>query len=134
MSVFNGILRKPHQPRELEIQCLIKDLNLKLPPKPSCDDLEDGDYVEENPESEEEATDDECHLSHLLFICATNVFQCRSVFCLRKRVMSSQLPSRSPGMEDLDAKVAKSAEPEVWIPIQQVFVLGSRGRNLPHFG
>lgn len=87
MSVFNGILRKPHQPRELEIRSLIKDLNLRLPPKPenpSGADVEEVDeFDEENPESEAELTDDECHLSDLYVICANMHF-----LCLFEKMMS----------------------------------------------
>lgn len=78
MSCFNGILRRPHIPRELEIQALIKDLGLKLPPKRSTstesdqEDLEEEDWMEEEQyESEEEETDDEevpCCLSFLVVV------------------------------------------------------------------
>lgn len=100
MSIFNAILRKHHQPRELEIQSLIKDLKLQLAPKPSCDDVEaeDDDCVEENPESEEEETDDECHLSdffHLFFIYAK---MCFSLLLEKKSdVLSASQPCQRSG-------------------------------------
>ena len=61
MSIFNGICRKPHVPREPELRALIGDLNIQLPEKPSREELveeEEEEFAEEDDESEEK-TDDE---------------------------------------------------------------------------
>lgn len=70
MSIFNGILRKPHQPREVEIRALIRDLGLKLPDKPAPPvEEEDDDELDESAESESETEDEvlePCYSSRLL--------------------------------------------------------------------
>ena len=59
--------------------------------------------------------------------------------------MSSQLPSRAKGLEDVDVTTAEpevpvdeTAKSEVSTPrrgeTKEVVVLGSRGKNLPHIG
>ena len=62
MSEFNGILRRPHVPREEEIRMLIEQLGLKLPERaPSNEELEEEcSFNEEASESEEEVEEDPC--------------------------------------------------------------------------
>ena len=65
MTIFNGILRRHHWPREAQIGKLIKDLGLKLPPKrlkkqdPPGSDGESTSEGDETSESEEGSEDEE---------------------------------------------------------------------------
>ena len=62
MSEFNTIARRPHVPREMETQGLLKDLGVTLPKKvPSAtpsDDDDEASFGEEDAESESEEEDD----------------------------------------------------------------------------
>ena len=81
MSCLNGILRRPHIPRGLEIRALIKDLGLKLPPKKTFTESdeedpeeEEEDWMEEEQCESELETDDEDVPCCLSFLGVVSIF------------------------------------------------------------
>ena len=62
MSEFNTIARRPHVPREVEIQGLLKDLGINLPkknPQAFAGSDDEASFGEEDTESESEQEEDE---------------------------------------------------------------------------
>ena len=62
MSEFNTIARRPHVPREVEIQGLLKDLGINLPkknPQALAGSDDEASFGEEDTESESEQEEDE---------------------------------------------------------------------------
>jgi len=62
MSEFNTIARRPHVPREMEIQGLLKDLGITLPkriPLAIHESDEEASFGEEDAESESEEEEDQ---------------------------------------------------------------------------